>query len=211
MTISQRQARNATNYFLDHPASCITTVPTTQRFPRIPLHVYRGYSYTKGDTGVTVTQRVPPAKKQKVSAVSDHQALQMQPIDYNTMTPSAYIIRGRNHLTARVLTWEDERVSLPGLRLNPKIDEGQSIQTSAEKWDQSKAKEINSLIQSGAVSPIHNEPMQIELNKRSRHIKQRFHMFRNNYNEADFFTRQLPTPQYEQTRREVEANEISVE
>ncbi len=131
------------------------------------------------------------------------------------MTPSPYM-RGKandntthcNQLTARMLTWEDERVSAPGLSL--KIDEVQSIQTSAEKWDQSKAKEINSLIQLGTASPIHNRPMQIELKKRSRHINQRFHWLRNNCNEAEFFIKQLPTPLYDQTRRDSEANESCI-
>ncbi len=113
-----------------------------------------------------------------------------------------------NQLTARMLTWEDKRVSAPGLNL--KLDEDQSFQTSAEQWDQSEAKEVNSLIRIGTVSPIHNGPMQIELNKRSRHINQRFHWLRNNYKEADFFTERLPTPIYEQTRRDFEANESSI-
>jgi hypothetical protein len=64
--------------------------------------------------------------------------------------------------------------------------------------------EINSLIQLGAISPIHNGPMQIELNNRSRHINIRFHALRH---EADFFTKQLPTPLYERARRDLDANE----
>jgi hypothetical protein len=43
----------------------------------------------------------------------------------------------------------------------------------------------------------------------SRHINKRFHSLRNNYNEADFFTKQLPTPLYEQARRDLNANESS--
>jgi hypothetical protein len=90
-----------------------------------------------------------------------------------------------------------------------KIDGDQSVQTRAEQWHQSEAKEINSLIQMGAVSPIHNGKMPIELNKRSCRTNQRFHWLRNNYDEADFFTKQLPTPLYEQTRRNLEASESS--
>ena len=67
--------------------------------------------------------------------------------------------------------------------------------------------EINSLIQLGAISPIHNGPMQIELSNHSRHINQRFHWLRNKFNEADFFTKQLPTPLYERARRDLDANE----
>ncbi len=157
---------------------------------------------------------MPPAKKQRDSAASDHHTRQMPPTDYNTMTPSAYTRETNNdtkthsnQLTARMLTWEDKRVSAPDLNLQ--IDGDQSVQTSAEQWDQSEAKEINSLIQIDAVSPIHNGQMQIELNKRSRRTNQRLHWLHNNYNEADFFTKQLPTPLYQQTRRNLEASESS--
>jgi hypothetical protein len=64
-------------------------------------------------------------------------------------------------------------VSAPGLNL--KIDGDQSFQTSEEKWGQSEANEINSLIQFGAISPIDNGPMQSKLNKGSRHVNKRFH------------------------------------
>jgi hypothetical protein len=49
--------------------------------------------------------------------------------------------------------------------------------------------------------------MQSERNKSSRHINLRFHALRNNYNEADFFTKQPPTPLHEQARRDLDANE----
>jgi hypothetical protein len=51
--------------------------------------------------------------------------------------------------------------------------------------------------------------MQSELNKGSHHVNKRFHWLRNNYNETDFFTKQLPTPIYEQARRDLKANESS--
>ncbi len=46
--------------------------------------------------------------------------------------------------------------------------------------------------------------MQSERNESSRHINQRFHWLRNNYDKADFFTKQLPTPLYEQARRDLD-------
>jgi hypothetical protein len=107
--------------------------------------------------------------------------------------------------TAR-LTWEEERVS--GTVLNLKIDGNQSFQTNAAKWAQSEATEINSLIQSGAFSPVYNGPVQSELNKSSRHINIRFHALRSKAElEADFLTKPLPTPLYEQLRRDMDANE----
>ena len=111
-----------------------------------------------------------------------------------------------NQPTARMLTWEDQRVSSPGYLQG---DDDQSLPTNAEVWHQSKAYELNSIIQHGAVTPIHNGPMQIEHNKRSRHSNQRFHTLRNNYNEADFFTNQLPTPLYKQLRRNIQTSESS--
>ena len=140
---------------------------------------------------------------------------QTQPVKYrrtsglNTTTPEANMrvntqdINNHSHLpTARRLTWEDERVPVPGLNL--KIDGNQSFQTNAEKWAQSEATEINSLIQSCAISPIYDGPVQSERNESSRHINIRFHALRH---EADFFTKQLPTPLYEQARRDLDANE----
>jgi hypothetical protein len=131
---------------------------------------------------------------------------------FNTMTPAAYMQvkshdnNNQSHQpTGRRLTWEDERVPVPGQNL--KIDGDQSFQTTAEKWTKSEANEINSLIQFGAISPIHDGPMQSERNKSSWHINQRFHGLRNNYHEADFFTQQLPTPLYEQARRDLDATE----
>ena len=81
---------------------------------------------------------------------------------------------------------------------------GSIIPNNAEKWTQSEANEINSLIQSGAISLFYDGPVQSELNKSSRHINLRFHALRK---EADFFTKQLPTPLYEQARRDFDANE----
>jgi hypothetical protein len=112
-----------------------------------------------------------------------------------------------NQPTARMLTWEDQRVSSPGYL---QVDDDQSLQTNTELWNQSEAKELNCIIQQGAVTPIHNGTMQIEHNKRSRHSNQRFHTLRNNYNEADFFTKQLPTPRYEQLRRNIQTPAIEV-
>ncbi len=95
---------------------------------------------------------------------------QTQPTKYrrtsglNTTTPEANmrvntcdINNHRHQPTARRLTWEDERVSGPGLNL--KNDEDRSFQTNAEKWAQSEATEINSLIQSGAISPFYDGPV----------------------------------------------------
>ncbi len=64
---------------LDHIGPSITSVPTTPRLPRIPLHAYRDFSHAKSDTAITVTykdqlaknpkrpsprkQRMPPTKK----------------------------------------------------------------------------------------------------------------------------------------------------
>jgi hypothetical protein len=86
---------------------------------------------------VSKEKRVPPAKKQRLVAASD-QARQMQLTDFNTITPSAYMrekandnATHSNQLTAKMLTWENERVSAPGRSL--KIDENQSFQTSAEQ------------------------------------------------------------------------------
>jgi len=117
-------------------------------------------------------QRVLPSKEQRVL---DLLVQQTQPIKYrmtsglNTTTPEANMrvntqdINNHSHLpTARRLTWEDERVPGPGLNL--KIDGNQSFQTNAEKWAQSEATEINSLIQSCAISPIYDGPVQSERN-----------------------------------------------
>jgi hypothetical protein len=222
---------------LHHLGPSITSVPTTQRLPRTPLYAYKDFSYAAGDTAATVTykdpsannlksppptkQRALPSKKQRVPVASD-QVQQMQPtkynrmtIGFNTMTPAAYMRvksqdnNNQSHQpTARRLTWEEKGVSAPGLNL--KVDGiNHSRQTTAEKWAKSEANEINSLIQFGATSPIYDGPMQSERNKSSRHINQRFHVLRNNYNEADFVTKQLPMPLYEQARRDLDANESS--
>ena len=93
---------------------------------------------------------------------------------------------------------------MPGPVLNLKIDGDQSFQTNAEIWAQSEATEINSLNPSSAISPIYDGPVQSERNESSRHINIRFHAL---HHEADFFTKQLPTPLYEQARRDLDANE----
>ena len=91
---------------------------------------------------------------------------------------------------------------MPGPVLNLKIDGDQSFQTNAESA-QSEATEINSLIQYGAISPFYNGPVQSEHDESSRHINIRFHALRH---EAEIFTKQLPTPLYEQARRDSDAN-----
>jgi hypothetical protein len=92
--------------------------------------------------------------------------------------------------------------------LNLKIDGDQSFQTNAGKWAKSEATEINSLIQSGAFSPVYDGPVQSELNKSSRHVNIRVHALRTEADfEADFLTKPLPTPLYEQLRRDMDANE----
>jgi hypothetical protein len=117
------------------------------------------------------------------------------------MRVNTHDINNHSHLpTARRLTWEDERVPGPGLNL--KIDGNQSFQTNAERA-QSEATEINSLIQYGAISPFYDGLVQSERNESSCHINIRFHALRH---EADFFTKQLPTPLYEQARRDLDAN-----
>jgi hypothetical protein len=113
----------------------------------------------------------------------------------------------RNQQPTARHTWEEERVSGPGLNLN--IDEDPSFQANTEIWAQSEATEINSLIiQSGAFSPVYNEPAQSKLNESSRHINTCFHALRSKADcEADFLTKLLPTPLYEQLRRDILANE----
>jgi hypothetical protein len=111
-----------------------------------------------------------------------------------------------NQPTARMLTWGNQRVSSSG---HLQVDNDQSLPTNAELWNQSEAKELNSIIQHAAVTSIHNGPMQIEHNQRSRHSNQRAHTLRNNYTEADFFTKQLPAPIYKQLRRNIQTSESS--
>jgi hypothetical protein len=122
------------------------------------------------------------------------------------MRVNTHNIHNHSHQpTARRLTWEDERV--PGPVLNLKIDGDQSFQTNAGKWAQSETTEINSLIPSGAISPVYDGPVQSERNESSRHVNKRFHALRHEADfEADFFTKQLPTPLYEQARRDLDAN-----
>jgi hypothetical protein len=67
---------------------------------------------------------------------------------------------------------------------------------------------INSLIKSGAFSPVYNGPVQSELNESSRHINTRFHTLRSKAEfEADFLNKSLSAPLYEQPRRRMDANE----
>ncbi len=88
--------------------------------------------------------------------------------------------------------------------LKTKIYGDQSFQTNAGKWAQSEATEINSLIQSGAISPFDDRPVQSEHNESSRHVNRRFHALRH---EADFLTKQLSTPLYKQARRDLDVIE----
>jgi hypothetical protein len=69
------------------------------------------------------------------------------------------------------------------------------------------ATEINSLIQSGAFSPVYKGPAQSNLNESSRHINI-FYALRSKADcEADFLTKPIPTLLYEQLRRDILANE----
>ena len=82
------------------------------------------------------------------------------------------------------------------------------FQNNPEICAQSEATEINNLIQSGALSPVYNGPAQSNLNESSRHINMRFHALRSKADcEADFLTKPIRTPQYEQLRRDILANE----
>jgi hypothetical protein len=95
---------------------------------------------------------------------------------------------------------------VPGPVLNLKIDGDQSY--NPEIWAQSEATEINNLIQAGAFSPVYNGPAQSNLNESSRHINMRFHALRYKADcEADFLTKPIRTPLYEQLRRDILANE----
>jgi hypothetical protein len=97
---------------------------------------------------------------------------------------------------------------VPGPVLNLKIDKDQSFQNNPEIWAQSEATEINNLIQSGAFSPVYNGPAQSNLKESSRHINIRFHALRSKGDcEADFLTKPIRTPQYEQLRGDILANE----
>jgi hypothetical protein len=88
------------------------------------------------------------------------------------------------------------------------MDGDQSFQNNTEIWDQSEATEINTLIQSGAFSPVNKGPAQSNLNESSRHINIRFHALRSKADcEADFLTKPIPTPLYEQLCRNILANE----
>jgi hypothetical protein len=133
---------------LDHIGPSSTPDPTTFKRPHLQ-------------------QRVLPSKEQRVLNLLVQQT---QPIKYrrtsslNTTTPEANMqvnthdINNHSHQpTASRLTWKDERVPVTGLNL--KIDGNQSFKTNAEKWAQSEATEINSLIQSCAISPIYDGPV----------------------------------------------------
>jgi hypothetical protein len=159
-------------------------------------------------------KRVPPSKEQRVIdlLVQQTQSIKRRSTSgLNTTTLKAnkrvdtQDIDSQSHQPTARLTWEEERVSGPVL--NPKIDGDQSFQTNAENWAQSEATEINSLIQSGAFSPVCYGPVHSELNKSSRHINTRFHALRSKADfEADFLNKTLPTPLYEQLRRDMDAN-----
>ena len=171
---------------LDHIGPSSAPDPTTQR---TSLYGYRDFSYASGNNASSGTYKVPlvysfikpPSTKQRVLPSKEQRVLdllvqQTQPIKYrrtgglNTTTPEANMrvhthdINNHSHLpTARRLTWEDERV--PGPALHLKINGNQSFQTNAEKWAQSEATEINSLIQSCAIiSSIYDGPVQSERN-----------------------------------------------
>ncbi len=213
---------------LDHLSPSSAPDPPTQR---TPLYGYRDFSYASGNNATIGTYKVPlvhnlkrlPPTKQRVlpskeQRVLDQLVQQTQPIKRrrtsgsNTTTLKANKrvntpdINTHSHQPTARLTWEDERVSGPVLNL--KIDGDQSFQTNAGKWAQSEATEINSLIQSGAFSPVYDGPAQSELNKSSRHINIRFHALRTEADfEADFLTKPLPTLLYEQLRSDMDANE----
>ncbi len=96
---------------------------------------------------------------------------------------------------------------MSGPILNLNIDGDQSSR-NAEIWAQSEATETNSHIQFGAFSPVYNGPAQSKLNESSRHINIRFHALRSKADcEADFLTKPVPMPLYEQLRRDILANE----
>jgi hypothetical protein len=144
---------------LGHLGPSSAPLPTTQR---TPLYGYRDFSYASSNNATIGTYKVPlvhnlkrpPPTQQRVLPSKEQRVLdllvqQMQPTKYrrtsgfNTSTPEANMrvdthdINNHSHQpTARRLTWEDERVPVPGLNL--KIDGDQSFQTNAEKWPQSK-------------------------------------------------------------------------
>jgi hypothetical protein len=209
---------------LDHLGPISAPAPTTQR---TPLYGYSasGNNATSGTYKVPLVHSLikPPSAKQRVLPSKEQRVLdllvqQTQPIkrrstsELNTTTlkenkrVNTQDIEFHSHQPTARLTWEDERVSGPVLNL--KVDGDQSLQTNAEKWAQSEATEINSLIQSGAFSPVYDGPVQSELNESSRHINIRFHALRSKADfEADFLNKSLPTPLYEQLRRDMDANE----
>jgi hypothetical protein len=213
---------------LDHLGPLSAPAPTTQR---TPLYAYRDVSYASGNNTTSGTYKVPlvhsliktPRTKQRVLPPKEQRVLdllvqQTQPIkrrrtsglDTTFLKANKRVntqdIDSHSHQPTARLTWEEERVSGPVL--NRKIDGDQSSQTNAEKWAQSEATEINSLIQSGAFSPVYNGPVKSELNESSRHTNTRFHALRSKADfEADFLTKPLPTPLYEQLRRDMDAKE----
>jgi hypothetical protein len=210
---------------LDHLGSRSAPAPTPQR---APIYAYRDFSYAADDYVTSGTYKVPlahkliknPSTKQRVPPSKEQRVLdllvqQTQPIKRGrprgmiTTTLKANK-RAHNdshsHQPTAWRTLEEERVSGPVLNL--KIDGDQSFQTNAEIWAQSEATEIDSLILSGAFSPVYNGPAQTKLNENSRHINTRFHALRSKADfEADFLTKPLPPPLYEQLRRDMDANE----
>jgi hypothetical protein len=157
-------------------------------------------------------QRVPPSREHRVL---DLLVQQTQPIKRGRPRGSlttalkakkrAYNASHSHQPTTR-LAWDEERV--PGPVLNLKIDGDQSFQKNPEIWAQSEVTEINNLNQSGAFSPVYNGPAPSNLNESSRHIDMRFHALRSKADcEADFLTKPIRTPLYEQLRRDILANE----
>jgi hypothetical protein len=212
---------------LDHLGPSSAPDPITQT---TPLYGYRDFSYASSNNATIGTYKVPlvhnlkrpPPTKQRVLPSKKQRALdllvqQTQPIKRrkssgsNTTTLRAYkrvntpdINTNNRHQPTARLTWGD----VSGPVLNLKIDGDQSFQTNAEKWAQSETTEINSLNQSGAFSPVYDGPVQSEVHESSRHINIRFHALRTKADfEADFLTKPLPTPLYEQLRRDMDANE----
>ncbi len=210
---------------LDHQGSSSALPPTLKR---TPIYAYQDFSCAEDDYVTSGTykvplvhnlnknpdtiQRVPPSREQRVL---DLLVQQTQPIKRGRPRGSITTTLKANkrthndfnsHQPTARLAWDEERV--PGPVLNLKIDGDQSFHDNAESWAQSEATEINSLIQSGAFSPVYNGPAQSNLNESSRHINIRFHALRSKADcEADFLSKPIPTPLYEQLRRDTLANE----
>ncbi len=153
-------------------------------------------------------QRVLPSRKQRVLDLLVQQAQLIKRGRPRGSTTTTLKANKRAHSDSHSqqpttrFAWDEERV--PGQVLNLKIDGNQSFQNNAEIWTQSEATEINSLIQSGAFSPVYNGSAQSKHDDSSRHINIRYHALQS---EADFLTKPVPTPLYDQLRRKILANE----